>query len=215
MKKTIKMALLAVLSASFAYGAQYSVGGSNFSDLVSDIVITDNAGVPIASGSGFAAVGSFSSDPRGLALPELASAFNSLGSNNMDASALIGAALPGFYSVSATPDSADANAVAAAGQNVYLFFANANDPSAATEFGVVQVTGAVFESAFAGPGPFSINAPLAGGEAVQGSFGSGVAYAEANGASSAGSFALVAIPEPSAVLLGGLALLGGLVRRRR
>jgi len=216
MKNTLLVALITTAPITSAYAVQYSVSGGNFSDVVSDTAIIDNTGAPIEAGGGYVAIGSFSSDPAGLGLADLAGAFTAVVSGSFDgAESSIGAAATGFWTLSGAPDSADAPVVEAGGKQVYLAFSS-GDSLASGALGVIAVDGATFEAAFEGPGPFSLTGlGVDGNTAVHGAFGPGVEVSiGGNPQAVAASFQLV-VPEPSTSLLAALAGLGLVARRRR
>lgn len=201
----LKICILTLASASVGYAASIDV--TNFGGAGTDVVVTDNIGEPLSNV--FSYILTFSGNAPTTA-EELRTLNPTFLSGNNDAAGLVAGGFSNTFSGTGN----DAN--------IYVLFLNSAEVSTSTLFGLVN-TGEVFNVEV--PPAIDSNTYVLGeakGEAVIGTFGgeaaSRVDWTDVTGISSVGSnsFRLATvIPEPSAVLLGGLALLGGLVRRRR
>lgn len=200
----LKVVILTLASAIYCYSASIDV--TNFGGSSSDVVITDNTGVPIANV--FSYILTLSGEVP-TSIESLRTLNPQLLSVNNDAAGIV----PGGFSNSFSGEGNN--------ENIYVLFMDAADIASSSQFGLVS-TGEVFNLEV--PPAIDSNNYLLGdpkGAALIGQFGgaatTSVDWTDTTGIDSVGSatFRLVAIPEPSAALLAGLALVGGLVRRRR
>lgn len=184
---------LAIAGANAATITLTNFDGANYGGVVGsgDAILT----------SGFAAVGTFSSDPADIAdVGSFVQFGNSLGigANSFIAGDINGALTAGGDFV---------------GNSVYVVLGNGTNIGDSTEFLVWKATanpaGNVFTEDAPIGGPDTVSLQIANGTILVG--GTGTADF---GLGSQQAFKLAAVPEPSVILLGGLGLLG-LVRRRR
>ena len=208
---------LITLTASVFVGLSISshaviatIGNNNFA-----VAFTDNAGVPLAAGSGVVAAGIFS-DPSDIELVNLASDFTGLTDPNNAADSTFSVNAPNGQdgvlsgSIDGGRQAADSAFV---GANIFFVIGNGSTLADSTEFAVFD-TGFQFAADDTTPAPSSFAFVPSADTLVIGEVGADVGLF--GGAVQATNFQLAtAIPEPSSALLAGLALVGGLVRRRR
>lgn len=199
--KSILTALFAATAISQAVVVNVSTGF--------DVGFIDNAGNPIAADTGYVGVGTVS-DLTLLTPADLqggTSTFNAFGSSITFGNAGFEGFVTGDIS---GPRVADGDAFA--NQGIFVVLGNGATLAESTEFAVVDASSIVF--------PVDDGAPTPAEASVAIATTSNLVLGSLNGTYSVAgldipAIQMVAIPEPSAALLAGLAFVGGLVRRRR
>lgn len=186
--------LLLCLSAVPAFATVFTVG--NGRGPVATQEVTDNTGALVA---GFAAFGILDeAGIAGAATTFEGLSFNILGSNEGPVST----STTGQFALSTTPANINPEGTPFADQNVYLVVGfGGSDLSSSSELFIHRFEGTFVEQ----PTPINLILSSAPGDTLLGTEG-GNRFAAA---------LITPIPEPSSALLAGLALVGGLVRRRR
>ena len=212
--KLIKIATI----ASLGLAAQSSAVIFNISNGGFSVAFTDNSGVPLAEGSGVVAAGVFTgpvdimtinSTFLGLVNPAdpTASTFAVNAPNGQDG--VISGSIDGGPQGAVSPFVA---ATEPATNNIFLVVGNESTLALSTQFAVFD-SGEQFTPDLGSPTPDTIAFTPNEGSLVIGSIGEDVPLFD--GVVNATNFQLAAVPEPSSALLAGLALVGGLARRRR
>lgn len=221
MKHTLALLMSGLFGASVAQATIVNVSTLGPVDGVLDLPIVDNAGTPLPSGSGSIAIGSFAAVPSfntATTYAELSAGFRQFGEQSSAISNSFGAA--GFIeSLRFQVDTASNADII--GSSVVAIIGNAATLESSTLFAVL--TGAATFTADSGPNEGQSGAVFLN-DSTNALFGSLQATPTTITFPGEGDFdfsnaivlqALNVVPEPSAVLLGGLALLGGVIRRRR
>lgn len=212
MKKTY-IALWAIVGLSSSlHAVSLTLSNNNFA-----VGFTDNSGVPLAAGSGVI-VGGIFNDPAAISLETLGTNFVSLVNPVVDGSSSLNVNAPSAQDgvISGTlqggRQAADSSFV---GANIFVIVGNGSTLADSTEFAILD-TGSQFDADLTTVTESTITFTPSGGSIVPG-FGESTpgGLSLFGGVISAEQISLTAIPEPSSALLAGLALVGGLVRRRR
>lgn len=219
MKNTVKGFTLIACLASQASGFNISVANLVPAD-PTDVPIIDNVNAPIAQNTGFISAGVFSSDPLVNMVPDF-SGFTEFGTGE---TTFAGAGFDGFFSVTRNlplPEPADGVASdPLVGQDIFVVIGNGSTLETSSLFAIIdsgQQIGEDIAGAPEGEASILINdsfiseSTLIFGEIQQDvpiegliTFNEAIQLAPLN-----------AIPEPSTSLLGLVAGLGLLARRRR
>lgn len=202
----MKLKLFAVFSLALVVGANAaSISIGNITLGGTDVLLFDNSGNPLTGGTVSLFAGA---SPTTL---EAARALtNPVASFALDATSAPGGGLFSSAFVFANPDGGPVR-----NADLFVLFSDVSG----TQFGAYDIPTVV--NAGDTPTPFGGDVNLTDSGLVTLGSVSPIAAADYSAVAGPGAAApavalsLAAIPEPSAILLGGIALLGGLVRRRR
>jgi len=203
MRKIFFLAALVGLQGA-AFGASVLV--NNVNEFSNSNAIVDNTGVPIASGSGYVAIGYFNvADVTLATTQQLVTSFVQYGGSTTFGAGLNVAGL--FNLNTSGVDLSVTNPFS--GKALYVLAANGNGLNTSDAVFIWRPTGATFGSTE--PVDLAYNVQVGQGAVVRGGVGN---YSVDFGEGNVPAFNMVLIPEPSVAMLG---IFGGLVllRRRR
>lgn len=204
------LCLVCVLSASSAL-AQTTVTVSTFNTAADFLALTDNAGELILNGDGSFAVGTFASPSEianSFAVGNLLTDFNAVSN---ESPTTFGSPIDGIFNAAVSASIPAGSALI--GQPIFVVVGDSATLADSSSFAVFA-TPETFEAEVNGIGSETVNlfGNIAAADVIVGSLEGPISVGPA---SSTATVAFAAIPEPSSALLAGLALVGGLVRRRR